>query len=380
MPDQVRHDGYRTFYGIVNFVWVNGAYAAAGRHDPSFFPGKNHFDLYPHEENKLIFQRVVEAGEPFFITAKPFEYSSQPERGMTYWDWSLIPVKDAAGRVSDLVLTLAECTERIRAEEALRKAHDQLELRVKERTAELERKNRELQEFAYVASHDLSEPLRKIQTFGDLLKTKSEHRLSEQERDYVSRMTGSASRMQELLDALLKYSRVETQAHDFVPVKLEDIARTVVTDLEVSIKNTGAVVEIGSLPIIHGDPYQWRQVFQNLLGNALKYHRSEVKTAVKVYGVEKDGGYHIFVKDNGIGFDEKYLDKIFEPFQRLHGKHEYPGTGIGLAICRKIVERHGGKITATSTLGKGSVFIITMPQQQGKDHESPALIDAQRPF
>jgi PAS domain S-box-containing protein len=344
-----------------NFVWVNRAYAAASRHDPSFFPGKNHFDLYPQEDNKWIFQRVVDTGEPFFVAAKPFEYPDRPQLGVTYWDWSLVPVKDGSGGVSNLVFTLMEVTERIKAQEGLRKAHDELELRVKERTAELEHKNRELQEFAYVASHDLAEPLRKIQTFGDLLKARCADHLCEQERDYVSRMTGAAVRMQELLDALLRYSRVETQARDLVPVNLEDIVRTVTTDLEVSIKKTGVQVEIGPLPIINGDPYQWRQVFQNLIGNSAKYHRSEVKPFIKIYGEEIERAYNIFVEDNGIGFDEKYLDKIFEPFQRLHGKHEYPGTGIGLAICKKIVERHRGTITARSIPGKGSTFIVTLP-------------------
>ena len=349
-----------------NFIWVNRAYAAESRHEPSFFPGKNHFDLYPNEENKLIFQRVVDTGAPFFVAAKSFEDPDQRERSMTYWDWSLVPVKDGAGRVSNLVFTLTEVTERIRAEEALRKAHNQLELRVKERTAELERKNQELQEFAFVASHDLAEPLRKIQTFGDLLKAKSADHLYEQERDYVSRMSGAARRMQELLDALLRYSRIETQGRDPVPLKLEDIVQTVKTDLEVAIKKIGAHVEIGALPVINGDPYQWRQVFQNLIANAVKYYRSEVNTVVRVYGEENSGAAHIFVEDNGIGFDEKYLDKIFQPFQRLHGKNEYPGTGIGLAICKKIVERHGGTITAKSTPGKGSTFIITLPMDGTK--------------
>ncbi|RJR46003.1 MAG: PAS domain S-box protein [Desulfobacteraceae bacterium] len=224
----------------------------------------------------------------------------------------------------------------------------------------LEHKNRELQEFAFVASHDLNEPLRKIQTFGDLLKSRSADRLGEQERDYLARMTGAASRIQELLDALLRYSRVETQAQDFVPVKLEDVAKAVVTDLEVAIKKAGANVEIGPLPMISGDPYQWRQVFQNLIGNAAKYYRSEVKPFIRIYGEENHGDSSIFVEDNGIGFDEKYLGQIFEPFKRLHGKNEYPGTGIGLAICKKIVERHGGTITARSTPGKGSTFMIAL--------------------
>jgi PAS domain S-box-containing protein len=250
--------------------------------------------------------------------------------------------------------------------EELRKSHEELELRVEERTAELGRKNRELQEFAFVASHDLREPLRKIQTFGDLLKSKGSDHLSEMEMDYISRMSGAANRMQELLDALLRYSRVESKGQDSGPTRLNDIVKDAVADLEVPIQNTKARVEIGHLPQVNGDPQQLRQLFQNLVANALKYHRPDVNTLVRIYAKRNDGTARIFVEDNGIGFDERYLDKIFQPFQRLHGKHEYPGTGIGLAICQKIVERHKGSITARSTPGKGSTFIITLPIKKGK--------------
>jgi signal transduction histidine kinase len=233
--------------------------------------------------------------------------------------------------------------------------------------AELKTTNRQLQEFAFVASHDLSEPLRKVQTFGDLLKAKSADRLDEQSRDYISRMTGAASRMKELLDALLRYSRVEIKGQEFKLLRLNDIAKDAAADLEVAIQGVGARVEIGPLPIIKGNPYQWRQMFQSLIGNAAKYHRSEVKLFIRIYAEESGGECHIFVEDNGIGFEEKYLDKIFQPFQRLHGKHEYSGTGIGLAICKKIVERHGGTITARSTPTKGSTFIVTLPVSQDKE-------------
>jgi light-regulated signal transduction histidine kinase (bacteriophytochrome) len=219
-------------------------------------------------------------------------------------------------------------------EEALRESeqrykslHAELEVRVLDRTAELERKNQELQEFAFVASHALAEPLRKIQTFGDLLKAKSEDRLGELEKDYVSRMSGAANRMQSLLDALLKYSRIESKGQEFRPSKLDDIVMDAVKDLEVPIQKIGARVEISHLPIINCDPYQGRQLFQNLIANSLKYYRSEVKPLVRVYGEEKNGHCRIFVEDNGIGFDEKYLDKIFQPFQRLHGKNAVQNRG-----------------------------------------------------
>ena len=241
-------------------------------------------------------------------------------------------------------------------QEVLGRSRDELEAR----TVELERRNRELQDFAFIASHDLSEPLRKIQTFCSLLEEKSGD-LGEQERDYILRIIRTAGRMRELLDALLTYTSVDRVGREFKPAKMDDTVKDAVSDLEFAVQEIGARVAIGPLPTIVGDAHQLRQLFRNILANALKYHRPEVKTFIKIHGEERDGKCLIFVEDNGIGFDEKYLDKIFLPFQRLHGKQEYSGTGIGLAICKKIVERHGGTITATSTPGKGSTFIISLP-------------------
>ncbi len=258
-----------------------------------------------------------------------------------------------------------DTTERKKAVEALRRSHDELDQRVRERTAELERKNQELQEFAFVASHDLSEPLRKIQAFGSLLAGKGADSLRQEQRDYISRMVGAATRMQELLAALLNYSRIETKGEEFRPTPLGDVVLDAISDLEVGIRDAGTQVTVEPLSIVRADPNQLRQLFQNLLGNAIKYRRPEVGPVIKVSGEEQDGNCRIFVQDNGIGFEEKYLDKIFQPFQRLHGKHEYPGTGIGLAICKKIVERHGGTITARSTPGVGSTFIVTLPVDRG---------------
>ncbi|MDD5207569.1 MAG: ATP-binding protein [Desulfobacterales bacterium] len=246
-----------------------------------------------------------------------------------------------------------EATERKKASDELKRSMERLEI-----------KNRELQEFSFIASHDLNEPLRKIQTFGSLLEEKSADRLGEQEKDYISRMAGAANRMQELLNALLRYSRVDTKGQEFRAANLDDIVREAVSDLDVMIGEIGARVEIGPVCSVTGDPLQLRQLFQNLIANSLKYYRSEVTPFIRVHGEEDNGNCRILVEDNSLGFDEKYLDKIFQPFQRLHGRNEYPGTGIGLAICKKIVERHRGNITAKSIPGKGSTFIVSLPVGQ----------------
>lgn len=283
-------------------------------------------------------------------------------------------------------LVARDLAERKRAAEELEAANESLEIRVRERTAdlakantELGRSNRELQDFAFVASHDLQEPLRKIQAFGDRLKSKHGPALNDEARDYLERMHRAAGRMHTLINDLLGYSRVTTKAQPFVQTDLKEIADDVADDLEARIQQTGGRVEIGELPTIDADPLQMRQLFQNLIGNALKFHRQDESPVVRVSGAPADkkkskptstpanGFVLIEVEDNGIGFDEKYLDRIFTPFQRLHGRGEYEGTGIGLAVCRKIVERHGGKLTAISTPGKGSKFLVTLPKKQNKE-------------
>lgn len=231
---------------------------------------------------------------------------------------------------------------------------------------ELARSNEELQQFAFIASHDLQEPLRKIKAFGDRLKTTCNDALSEPGRDYLGRMQNAAERMQALIEDLLSLSRVTTRAQPFTPVNLRKITEEVLSDLEISISQTEAKIELGNLPIVNADPLQMRQLLQNLIGNALKFHRTQTVPVVRIYSEIISGENNtqlrrLVVEDNGIGFDEKYCDRIFQVFQRLHGRSEYEGTGIGLAICRKIVERHQGSITAQSKIGQGAKFIVTLP-------------------
>ncbi len=280
-------------------------------------------------------------------------------------------------------LALRDIRARQLSEANLAAARDALEDRVRERTSELsilnvelERSNRELQDFAFVASHDLQEPLRKIQAFGDRLRTVQGPKFDDQGRDYLDRMSGAAERMHTLINDLLSYSRVTTKAQPFEPTELDRVVAGVLSDLETRIEDSGGTVSVGKLPTIDADGVQMRQLFQNLIANALKFARRDIPPIVEISSEVYQGEIpsvgrsmpeqlvRVSVSDNGIGFDEKYLDRIFTPFQRLHGRNEYEGTGIGLAVCRKIVERHGGSLRAESTPGVGSTFIIILPVVQ----------------
>jgi PAS domain S-box-containing protein len=279
-----------------------------------------------------------------------------------------LPILDGEGRITGGVAVNVEITERKGMEEALRRAKDELEFRVKERTAELELRNKELQDFAFVAAHDLQEPLRKIRTFGNLLVARFGPSLDERSMDYLSRMQTSAARMQNLLHSLLTYSRVTSKLEPIEEVDLGTSVAEAVSNLEVLIKEKNAHLEIGDLPTIAANPVQMVQLFQNLLGNSLKFHREGEAPIVKIYAeAGENKACEIHVEDNGIGFEEMYVDKVFLPFQRLHGiSRGYEGVGMGLAICKKIVEQHGGKITVRSELGKGSTFVVTLSAERKK--------------
>jgi PAS domain S-box-containing protein len=281
---------------------------------------------------------------------------------------------DSQGNITGFVIVAEDITQLKNVEEELRTLNESLEARVCERTRKLEESNKALEEFAYVASHDLQEPLRKVITFGDRLKDKYADVLSGPGLDYLERMQNASKRMKTLINDLLVFSRITTKAQPFEPVDLSMVVKDVLSDLEVMIEQTQAHIEVEELPIIEADPVQMRQLFQNLIGNALKFHKKGASPIVKIYQNRRDTSspireercVQIIVEDNGIGFDEKNAERIFGVFQRLHSRSEYEGTGIGLSVCRKIVERHGGTIEAKSTPGQGARFIVTLPVSQNE--------------
>jgi PAS domain S-box-containing protein len=329
-------------------------------------------------------EHVMQAMKQAIYEAQPFSIEFRLRRHDGAYRWFLVkgsPSIRANGEVSGYV---GSCTD-IHQQKVFA---DQLEQKVADRTRELvkanealRRSNEYLQQFAYVASHDLQEPLRKIQTFGDLLMAEHADVLGEG-TGYLERINAAAGRMATLIRDLLNYSRISTQDDCQEPVSLNAVMDAVLSDLELVITETGAEITVQPLPAILGDRRQLGQLMQNLLSNALKFRRLDkagglIRPVVaigyqriaatdlpaSVHPARQAKAYHrIDVIDNGIGFEEKYADRIFEVFQRLHGKRAYPGTGIGLAICEKVVANHGGAISATSQPSLGATFQIYLPE------------------
>lgn len=277
-----------------------------------------------------------------------------------------LPLRDESGRIIQWVGSTTDIDDQRRHAELLERV-------VLERTLELRRSNLELEQFASIAAHDLQEPLRKIQAFSDRLRARYGSILADQGIEYLDRIIKSTNRMRSLISDLLAYSTINLERQPQVEADLTAVASDAVSDLDELIRQTGGNVEVGPLPTIQAHPTQMRQLFQNLISNALKFHRADVAPRVYVTAQPQSDGrsdtspggvaprYEIAVSDNGIGFDEASLERIFQVFQRLHGRSEYEGTGIGLAICRKIVARHHGHITARSQPGIGSTFLVSLP-------------------
>lgn len=258
-------------------------------------------------------------------------------------------LQHAESAVQMILLSIEDVTERRRLARQLAEAMRELELR-----------NRELQDFASVASHDLQEPLRKIQAFSGRLTTACGDTLPAEARDYLVRIQGAASRMSTLIRDLLSLTRVMTRGQTFERVDLQAITNAVLIDMEEAIARSGATVSVGAMAWLDADPTQMRQLLQNLVGNAIKF-RSPSPCVIKVSSERSPEGCRLSVEDNGIGFASEHAERIFDPFQRLHARGEFEGTGIGLALCRRIMTRHGGTIHAVSRPGGGARFVATFP-------------------
>lgn len=343
---------------------VNQTEAQLLGYDKSEMIGKPVFDFIVESE---ISQRAVQEKMNLLMPLQGFDRTFRRKDGSTI----VLQIEDRLlfdenGNAKGIRSTLQDVTERNEAEE-MRKIY----------TDKLEKSNQELEEFAHVASHDLREPLRKISIFGERLKEKCGTELGEIGLDYLVRMQNAAARMQELINDLLTYARVTTEARPFKTIDMSEIVREVLTDLEVSIEESNAKVHVKELSKLEADPAQMRQLMQNLIGNALKYHKRERPPVISIQSRILNGEHsnageansgdkrcEIMVTDNGIGFGEEFSETIFGVFQRLHGSSEYEGAGLGLAICRKIVERHGGEIRAEGTKGEGASFMATLPITQ----------------
>ena len=323
--------------------------------EPGELVGADPYDLFHPEDAERIrhdtHARLLR-GETYAVAT----YRMRTKGGDYVWLETMsqvLPGED--GAIEQILTSSRDVGERVEAAQMLARTN-----------AALKQRNRELQDFAYVASHDLQEPLRKIRAFAGLMQEDYADAVDETGLYYLDRMQDAATRMSTLISDLLSFSRVTTQARPFEAVDLNEALRDVLSNLEILIGEVGGRVEAEPLPTIEADGTQMRQLLQNLIGNALKFRRPEVPPVVRVSARLEEGAAgadvcRLSVADNGIGFDEKYLDRIFTPFQRLHSRSAYAGTGIGLAICRRIAERHGGTLTATSAPGEGSTFVAVLP-------------------
>jgi len=298
----------------------------------------------------------IRAGE---IDSARFEKRYLRKDGTVIWcDIAIALVRDVFGMPLYEIAVFDDITERKDAEAALQAAHQ-----------ELKRSNAELEQFAYVASHDLQEPLRMVASYTQLLSRRYDSKFDKDAREFMSYIVDGATRMKQLIEDLLAYSRVGTKGQEFKPVALEAPLRRALFNLRAGIEEAGAAVTYDPLPTVSGDEVQLGQLLQNLIGNALKF-RSNSVPRIHIGVSEKDSEHQIEVRDNGIGIEPQYYERIFMVFQRLHNKGEYPGTGIGLAICKKVVERHGGRIWVESRPAEGpnggSSFYFTLPKRGGE--------------
>lgn len=345
-------------------IWSDGLYRIWGSRVGSFQPSWDSFLQNVFEEDKYAVRSFIQS-IPSTNASSELNFRIEMN-GDTRYIWMVTNPRDESRNGGfDILGTVMDITRQ-----------KMYERQLKQFTTELQRSNQDLEQFAYVASHDLQEPLRKIRAFGDRLTARYGPALQGPGADYINRMQSAAARMQVLIEELLSFSRVSRPGIVFEKLDMNDMLREIVEDLDAQIRRENAEVKVGKIPALQGEHSQIKRMMQNLVSNAIKFHKPGKKPVVEISGrvlrsSQVSEEFHIQalrpeyvrieVKDNGIGFDEKHKEKIFNIFQRLHGRAEYEGTGIGLAICRKIAINHGGLISAKSKVGVGSVFIVVLP-------------------
>jgi len=379
-----------------NFIRVNRAYAEADERESSFFIGKNHFDLYPNEENKKIFQAVVKTGNAHFEFAKPFEYVEHPERGVSYWDWHLAPVRDSQGNMIGLILTLLNVTERIQIQEKLKHYTKELEQGISDRTKELNERiaeseqlnralanlledlqaanhlqekttkrlkeaNEELESFSYSVSHDLRSPLRAIDGFSEILLREFSEKLEDEPKRLLNIICQNAEKMRQLIDDLLKFSRTSRKQIRLTQINMEALVKEVIDELTGSEKDRSIKFVTKELKPASADKSMIQIVLSNLVSNAVKFTRPKKKAVVEIGCLKEKKETVYYVRDNGVGFNEKYADKLFGVFQRLHSDKEFEGTGIGLGLVQRIIYKHGGKVWGEAEIDKRATFYFSLP-------------------
>ncbi|MEM7656088.1 MAG: PAS domain-containing protein [Bacteroidota bacterium] len=319
--------------------------------------GKSHYDIFPEILKNpawlAIHQRVL-AGETYQTDKDRFVRQD----GSVQWlKYTLLPWYEDEDTIGGMLMYTADITSEVVFQEKLANLNQNLEMAVSQRTKALQTLNKEMEQFVYIASHDLQEPLRTIANYVQLLQ---ENELSEEDAFFLSRIVQSTHRMQTLVKDLLDYSRVGGR-ESLTEIDLNELVKEVQFDLKACIERTGVQVVVEALPSVHASARDLRQLFQNLIGNALKYHRTDVSPRIRISVKEQEEEWVFCISDNGIGMEEKYLGQIFEIFRRLHSQEEYEGTGIGLAMCKKIIGNYEGTIWATSQPGVGSTFCFTFP-------------------
>jgi PAS domain S-box-containing protein len=356
---------------------ANDSFLAITRRKREAVEGHSVWEVFPGPAAQgygEIMLTVLRTGQPYHGREVEVVLDPAHKEDTTFFDFTYQPLYESDGSIRRLMTLAIDVTDKVLARRQLLQNEEELQRRVAERTMELERKNRELEEFTYVSSHDLQEPLRKIKMFREMIFERDYHRLSPLSQQYFDKVGASVSRMSQSLKDLLNFASLQKEEAK-EPVLLDDLLQQALTDLELLIEEKGALIEAAPLPAAQGIPHQLKRLFYNLVNNSLKFTRSGIVPVIRIsagpatpescrqQGLIPEAGpfLHLRVEDNGIGFEPDKAERIFGLFQRLHGRHEYEGTGIGLALCRKVAINHGGALWAEVRPGEGASFHLLLP-------------------